>query len=93
MRFHILLIAALQGHGVHGPGFLQRLYAQEGEEILALLFRLLQRFRTAHLPAEIGVENHGAHDHGVGEQPPVALAGQLAHDAAAAGGLAGDGDL
>ena len=93
MAFHVLLIASLQGDGVQLPGFLQRLDAQEGEEFLALLFRVLQFFRAADLAAHIGIEDHRAHDHRVPEQPLVVPAGQLAHHAAAAGALPGDGHL
>ena len=91
MTFHVFFIAALQGHRVHGAGFLQALHLQEGKEILAFFLRLLQGLRAAHLPPEIGIKDHGAHDHRAGEQSLVGRAGQLAHDAAAAGGLAGNG--
>ena len=93
MAFHIFLIAALQGHRVHGTGFLQGLHTQELKEVQALLFRLLQQFRTAHLPAEIRIEDHGAHHHCAGEEAFIRPAGQLGHNASAAGGLSGNGHL
>ena len=75
MAFHIFFIAALQGHRVHGAGFLQVFHTQELKEVEAFLFRVLQQFRTAHFPAEIGIKDHGAHHHRAGEQAFVCLAG------------------
>ena len=93
MALHVFFIAPLQLHCVHPPGFLQGLHAQETEEILPLLFRVFQQFRPADLPAHVGVENHRAHHGRVPEQPFVVRAGQLAHHAAAAGGLSCDRHL
>ena len=90
MGFHVFFIASLEFYRVNGAGFFQRFYAEPREKVLALLFSILQRFRPADFPAQIGIEDHGAHDDRIPEQTFVRLAGHLGHDAAAAGGLSGD---